>query len=275
VAFRSLLGRLRDGAVTQDDWKVLMTRAVHNLPAHELAPFGDVQALVSTHNAEDVHNEQELQRLPSARVRIAAVNAGPKAKAAKTDDAGGLLNLLCLAAGARVMLRQNIWVEAGLTNGALGKVLGTLYDPNGTQPPGIPIAVVVQFDVYRGPTFLPTVPRAVPIPPCSIKWMKGDKVCSRTQIPLCLAFAITIHKSQGWTRDRVKVDIGVSEHSLGITFVACSRVKSLSGLCFLPADLRSSMWSRFQKINSAKGHVDRRAVDLVFRRWHSELAARR
>ena len=275
VAFKSLLGRLRDGAVTQEDWKLLMTRAAHSLPAHELAAFGDVQALVSTHNAEDVVNQQELRRLPSARVRIAAVNAGPKAKAAKTDDAGGLVNMLCLAAGARVMLRQNVWVQAGLTNGALGKVLGVIYDPNGTQPPGLPIAILVQFDVYRGPSFLPTVPRAVPIPPNTVKWMRGDRACSRTQIPLCLAFAITIHKSQGWTRDRVKIDIGVSEHSLGITFVACSRVKSLSGLCFLPADLRSSMWPRFEKINTAKGHVGRRAVDVLFRRLHSELAAQR
>ena len=273
VAFRELLARLREGTVTQGDWRILNTRLLHSLSPAELATFEDAQTLVSTHAAEDALNDFELRRLPNARVRILAVNAGPKAKAAKAVDTGGLHNDLRLASGARVMLRQNLWVQAGLTNGALGRVLGVLYDPNGTQPPGLPIAIVVQFDVFTGPSFLPTVPRSVPIPPCTVRWTKGERPCSRTQVPLCLAFAITIHKSQGWTRDRVKVDLGVSEHSLGIAFVACSRVKSLNGLCFAPADLRASMWSRFAKINTAKGHVDRRAVDALFKSWHAHLAA--
>ena len=88
---------------------------------------------------------------------------------------------------------------------------------------------------------------------------------------VCLAFAVTIHKSQGWTRDKVVLDIGMSEHSLGITYVGCSRVTSPQGLCLLPAEIKANSWSRFEKVNKAKGHVERRAVDKAMLRMHTRL----
>ena len=248
VRFKEILARLRTGQVTHEDWQVLMKQSAHRLPPDAMAAFQNAQVLVSTHEAEVALNRHELRQLPAAKVRIDAVHAGPGAASAKAEDAGGLSSILTLATGARVMLRQNLWVDAGLTNGALGTVLGVLYDPNGCQPPALPIAALIQLDDYRGPSFLADVPRVVPVPTSTTRWMKGERPCSRTQLPLCLAFAITIHKSQGWTRDHVRVDIGTSEHSLGITFVACSRVTAPSGLCFQPANLRASMWTRFEKL---------------------------
>ena len=59
--------------------------------------------------------------------------------------------------------------------------------------------------------------------------MQGGSACSRLQIPLKLAWAITIHKAQGLTLDKVVIDIGKKEFSAGLTFVACSRVCHLSG----------------------------------------------
>ena len=94
-------------------------------------------------------------------------------------------------------------------------------------------------------------------------------------MPLCLSFAITIHKSQGWTRQKVRLDIGPREHSLGIAFVGCSRVKGPKGLCLQPADLRAGEWTRPQKINEAKGHEERRKVDQALQRMHAKLARER
>ena len=50
------------------------------------------------------------------------------------------------------------------------------------------------------------------------------------QIPLRLAWAVTIHKSQGQTYDEVQIDMGRGAFSPGQTYVALSRVRTLTGL---------------------------------------------
>ncbi|CAN0309563.1 unnamed protein product, partial [Laminaria digitata] len=54
--------------------------------------------------------------------------------------------------------------------------------------------------------------------------------CIWTQLPLVLAFAVTIHKSQGCSLDRVVVDIGRNERTDGQTFTALSRCRELCGI---------------------------------------------
>ena len=50
--------------------------------------------------------------------------------------------------------------------------------------------------------------------------------------PLVVAFAITIHKSQGLTLDKVVMDIADKDFTPGLTYVAVSRVRSIRGLLF-------------------------------------------
>ena len=59
------------------------------------------------------------------------------------------------------MLTSNLWTDAGLVNGAMGTVQAICYRSGG--PPSLPVAVMVKFDKYRGPTLhdgsVPIVPQ--------------------------------------------------------------------------------------------------------------------
>jgi ATP-dependent DNA helicase PIF1 len=59
----------------------------------------------------------------------------------------------------------------------------------------------------------------------------------RQQIPLRIAYAITIHKSQGASIDSAIVDIGKSTFEYGQAYVALSRVRSLEGLHIFALDM--------------------------------------
>lgn len=132
-----------------------------------------------------------------------------------------------LAVNAKVMLTSNIWQEVGLCNGAAGKVYQFLYQSN-HKPPDMPIAVLVKFDKYVGPHFLSSHPGCVPVTPLTFQWESNGQILSRQQVPLQLRYAITIHKSQGQTLDKAVIDIGKSESAAGCTFVAISRLRSLT-----------------------------------------------
>ena len=113
------------------------------------------------------------------------------------------------------MLSCNLWVQAGLVNGALGVVMKIVYAP-GINPPHLPTYVVVEFDKYIGPPWDQTQPKHVPIPPIQRN--------NKKQIPLKMAWALTIHKSQGMTLTRSTIDIGHIEHQ-GLTFTTISYIQ--------------------------------------------------
>ena len=192
-------------------------------------PYRDALHLFPTIDAVAKYNVTKLHQNNQPIAKINAVHKGLNANKASIDDAGGLEPIIHLAHGARVMLISNLWVEAGLVNGSMGTVQAICY-PTGC-PPSLPTAVMVQFDSYSAPT-LPD--GTVPIVPIRRTWSNCGKSCSRLQIPLKLAWAITIHKAQGLTLNKVVIDIGSKEFSTGLTFVACSRVRHLTDLIFEP-----------------------------------------
>ena len=68
---------------------------------------------------------------------------------------------------------------------------------------------------------------------------------------------MTIHKSQGQTLDKIVVDLGKKESSLGITFVASSRVKNYKNFMIEPFSLE-----RLQKISQSK-NLNQRVVEEI------------
>jgi len=116
---------------------------------------------------------------------------------------------LVLAIGAQVMLIKNLDVAGGLVNGSRGIVIkfGDEGEP------------VVEF--LNG-TIIPIKTHDWPI--------DGWAGVSRTQYPLRLAWACTIHKAQGATLDSALIDIGEVTFEVGQAYVALSRVKSMDSL---------------------------------------------
>jgi len=226
--FRDLLMRLRNGQSTIDDWKNLMQQTLTNV--RDTSVFDNALHLFPTAMAVAEFNVTKLHSNGEPVAIMNAVHSGPGASKASAEDAGGLESVVCLAHGARVMLTANLWVDAGLVNGAMGTVVGICYD-NDESPPSLPLAVTVKFDSYAGPTLSDGT---VPITPLRRSWLSTDKQSSRLQLPLKLAWAVTIHKCQGMTLDKVVIDVGKKEFSTGLTFVACSRVRSLKDMVFVP-----------------------------------------
>ena len=265
-AFRRLLSNIRDGSITTDDYQLLSTRLDVRVSTEEKRQFADAPRLVASHDTEQAINERELRNLDRPCFIIKATHHPAAAKKKNAQDAGGLEPVIRLTEGAKVMLKANLWVPAGLTNGTLGTVAGVLYSPDAAGPDTLPAAVCVEFPGYKGPAWDPRQPQVVPIPPVTTRWMEGARLNSRTQVPLALAFAVTIHKCQGWTRPAVWVDIGPKEFALGLTFVALSRATSLSGIILNPADPAAAQWSRLMRINNSDGQKKRKKIDSLLQR---------
>ena len=228
VLFRDILLRLRDARLTVSDWEKLMKQTPAEVS--DLAPFSNALHLHPTIEAVVEHNVSRLCASGHPIATIKAVHRGPNAAKASSEDAGGLDPIICLAHELRVMLTANLWVDKSLVKGSMGTVVAICYR-NGESPPNLPVAVTVKFDSYRGPTL---TDGSVPIIPLRRTWSSAGGLCSRLQLPLKLAWAVTIHKAQGLTLDKVVINVGKKEFSAGLTFVACSRVLRLQDLLFDP-----------------------------------------
>ena len=206
--FRDSLWRLRCGELTMADYEVFASRGAHvcNDSGFDSAPY-----LVPTHELEDTHNREKLQQLGEPVYAVHAVHCGGKrAKQADDQDAGGLQKVAYFARGARVMLRKNMWTPRGLTNGAIGEFVAVVAP----ETDRMPLAALVRFPAYTGPSFFAHDPKLVPVPPHTAHFgvaSGGVKALSRTQLPLQLSWAITIHKAQGQTYDKCIVNLGHKE----------------------------------------------------------------
>ncbi|KAF8215964.1 hypothetical protein K438DRAFT_618940 [Mycena galopus ATCC 62051] len=106
----------------------------------------------------------------------------------------------------------------------------------GSTRSDLPLAVLVSCLTYTGLTLWKTTPRpgfpdgipVIPVPPVKTTFEYCGANASRTQIPLRLAWAVTVHKSQGLTLRQVKLGLGKKEFATGLTFVALSQVKTVA-----------------------------------------------
>ena len=266
--FRNILMRLRNGELRVEDWKHLIQQTPVEVD-DDTSGFDEALRLFPTTSAVTEYNVTKLHSNDQPVAVIKAVHSGAGAIKASADDAGGLEPVVCLAHGARVMLTTNLWVQVGLVNGAMGTVVAICYDDAGESPPRLPVAVTVQFDSFSGPTLSDG---SVPITPLRRTWLSTDKTCSRLQLPLKLAWAVTIHKCQGMTLNKAVVDLGKKEFSAGLTFVACSRVRQLKDLLFVtpfPFQRVANLASSYR--HSERLHEEKRLQTLCNKQLSGEV----
>ena len=156
----------------------------------------------------------------------------------KPQKTGNLRKVLHVKVGARVMLTTNIDVSDGLMNGAVGTVKYVITEEITKRVR----VILVEFDntdvgqeAKSNSQYKHINNKAVPIYKTqAIFPVHGKTSCqaSRTQFPLVLAWAITIHKCQGLTLPEIVVDMTPAKghYTVGQAYVAFSRVTQLDKL---------------------------------------------
>jgi len=127
--------------------------------------------------------------------------------------------ILRLKRGTAVMCTINLDIEREICNGSQGVVVDIVGGGGGGAGGGGVALPVVRFSNGVVITMQPHFWQSENIPTLSIG-----------QIPLCLAWSLTIHKMQGTTLNMAEIDIGQSIFEYGQSYVALSRVQSLDGL---------------------------------------------
>lgn len=145
-----------------------------------------------------------------------------------------------LCVGAQVMMMKNIDPEGGYVNGTRGVVVG--FVSKGAKFMNDTVGETDEWALNTWPgTHLPIVrfgdkSERIVQPARFTYTMHGVGECSRLQVPLKPAWAITVHKSQGLTLDAVCVSLR-DMFAVGQAYVALSRARSLDGLQILDWDL--------------------------------------
>lgn len=255
--FTRMLNEMREGCLSLESIEVFksLSRPLdlkNGLEPSELFPLRD---------EVDMANQTRLDRLPGSPHTFTSQDWGQKDEKARTQLLSSCIapHVLRLKKGAQVMLTKNM--DSTLVNGSLGQIMGFLGKTafaeyrkvleNEWLRSGVP----TRFDGYNdNETKYPVVrfscaddtskiilcsPETWTVEEFIRRKLKDEPttivLAGRKQVPLILAWALSIHKAQGQSLDFVKVDLG-QVFERGQAYVALSRATSMDGLQVLNFD---------------------------------------
>ncbi len=210
--FLSVLAAIRTNGLTDEHRTYITARVVTAVPE-------GVTKLYS-HNADvDRINAEELKKLPGSAKRHQMVGHGRDTLVENLKRGCLSPEILELKEGAAVMFTKNS-IQGGFVNGTLGTVVGF---EAGTNNP--------EVEMMNG--------RRLTVEPLDWNIEDGGRVLATvTQVPLRLAWAMTVHKSQGMSMDAAIMDLSQA-FEYGQGYVALSRVRRLTGLHLLGINRRA------------------------------------
>jgi ATP-dependent DNA helicase PIF1 len=239
--YRRILNQVREGRIRRSSLDILLQQVGKTIPSEQLVVRPT--KLFPIRNRVDYINSVEMERLPGEETLFKLkyhfdleVSSGekPVQKPTKEQIHNELMhlqsNLRCeetikLKIGSQVMCIVNMELTNGdmLCNGSQGIVVGYKETNCGTSMVTCPVVKYTSgYEIAMTPHMWPS------------ENIPGIGV---SQIPLILAWALTIHKAQGATLDIAEVDAGSGIFECGQTYVALSRVKSLEGLYLTSFDV--------------------------------------
>ncbi len=212
--FLRLLDAIRLNHADQDDLDELNERYEPDFDSEELY----ITLCARNATAERI-NQQELSKIDEPERKYLASVTGEFNPTQYPADAA-----LTLKLGAQVMLLKND-PERRYVNGTIGKIvaleqesLKILIEENGLEWKEIEVTPVT-WEIIRYKS-----------DPANTEDIQSEVIGTFTQFPLRLAWAVTIHKAQGKTFDRVIIDLGTGAFEHGQTYVALSRCRTLEGI---------------------------------------------
>lgn len=201
-----ILDEIRSGEVSEGSMDIFRSCYKKNLTAE----FNITK--LYTHNIDvDRINDTELNKLPGKEIIFKANTKGSRQNLERIFKGSLVQEELRLKKEATIIFIKNNY-GAGYINGTLGRVVDFEKDSN--------FPIVELFDGKR-----------IVVSPEEWLWEddKGKIKAVVKQLPLKLAWALTVHKSQGMTLDAAEIDLSKT-FEIGQGYVALSRIKSIRGL---------------------------------------------
>ncbi len=211
--FIDMLERFRVGKVNVCDMSEINA---HIIPSNEVHNSEELRITLTAYRGDaKIINETRLQEIDKESFSFNAVYEG---KAEKLRDV--VEDVLTLKEGAQVMFLRNDR-SGRWANGTIAKVSRLEDNQIFVSLEGVEEDIRVEIETWEALEY---------------EYDEKEKVCKKkvvgkvSQYPLRLAWAITIHKSQSLTFDKVDIDFGRGAFSCGQAYVALSRCRSLEGL---------------------------------------------